>query len=76
MGNSIGFTYIGQKLIAQTFALAGAFNQTRDIHKGHPRWDGISRFCNRGQIGQTCVRHVHFTHIGFNGAKGEVCSLG
>ena len=72
MGNGIGFTNIGEKLITQAFAFGGACNQPGDIDKFHgggnnPLWiDDIGNFVLTG------IGNRHYASVRFNGAKWKV----
>ena len=75
MGDGVTFADIGQKLVAKALALAGAFDQPRDIDKGHAGRDDLFGTCNRGQFVQPRIRYGDITDIGFNRAEREIRGL-
>ena len=75
MGDGIGFTDIGQKLVAQAFALGGPGHQPGDIHEFHGGGHDPFRADNGGELVQTGVWHRNHTGIGLNGAEREVLGI-
>lgn len=75
MGDGINFTDVGQKLIAQPFAFAGAFDQTGDIDKGHARWNDLFAGGNACQCFQPSVGNGNFADVRLNCAKWEIRGL-
>ena len=75
MDNGVRLPDIGQKLIAQPFALAGPFHQSRDVHKLHHRRGLLLRLVHLRQHVQPLVRHGHHAHVGGNGTEGIVRAL-
>ena len=76
MDDGVTFPDVGQKLIAQALALAGALDQTGDVHEFHHGGGGLLGLVEVGQPVQTAVGHGHHAHVGVNGAEGVVGALG
>ena len=70
------FADIGQELIAQSFALAGAAHETGNINEIHAGMDGLFGLCLGGQGVHARVRHSHRSLVGLDGAEGIVGGLG
>ncbi|MNK78757.1 hypothetical protein D3C87_984020 [compost metagenome] len=72
VGDGIGFTDVGQELVAQAFTFRRAGNQARDVDEFHGgRQDALG--IDDGRQGfQARVRHRHDTAVGLDGAEGEV----
>ena len=72
MRHGIYLANVFEELIAQTFAVGSALNETCNVHET----DG----CRRRLLGiihlvqnvQAFIGNGHYAHIGFNGAEGEV----
>ena len=75
MGDGIGFTDIGEKLVAQALAFGGPGNQAGDIHKFHGGRHYPLRADNGGQLVQTQIRHRYHAGVGLNGAEREVLGI-
>ena len=76
MDDGVRLPDIGQELVAQARALAGALHQTRNIHELDDGRGLFVRLVHLGQLVQPLVGHCHHTHIGVNGAEGVVGALG
>ena len=75
MGNGIAFADVGQKLVAQPFALGRTPHQSRDIDKGHPRGNDLPGRSNRRQFVQPVIRHSHLAHVRLDGAERKIRRL-
>ena len=75
MTDGIGKTNVGQKLIAQSFAFAGAFDQPSDIGKLKSRIYGLLRVKQLCQPVDPGIRHFHHADIGLNGRKRIIGSF-
>ena len=73
--NGIGLAYVSEKLVSQSLAFACAFHNAGYVHDFHRCGNNSSRMDNFGKAVEACVGHSNYSHIGFYGAKGEVCSL-
>ena len=67
---------VGQKLVAQAFALAGTSHQAGDIDKLNPGGNDLLATGEFRQLLQPFIGHRHRAHIGLDGAEGEIGSLG
>ena len=76
MHNRVAFPDVGQELIAQPLALAGALHQTRNIHKLNGGGGHFFRVIHIGQHVQPLIRHRHDAGVGFNGAERIIRRLG
>ena len=70
----IGLADMGQKLVAQAFARAGACNQPGNVNKFNDGPLNFLRAHNRRQQIQTGVRNFNDTHIGLNRTKRVILS--
>ena len=73
--DGIDLADVGKELVAQAFALAGAFHQPRDVHEGELRGDDLGALADGGQLFQPFVRHGDLAHIGLDRAEGIVRGL-
>lgn len=71
----IGLAYVGKKFIAEAFSLTGTLYQPGYIDDFDRRGDDALRVYQLGQFIEPVVGYGDNTHIGFDGAKGEVCRL-
>ncbi len=76
MQDGVGFTDVGQELVAQPLAPGGTLHQTGDIDNLHGGGNGALGLADFRQDLQALVRNVGGAHIGVDGAKGEVGALG
>ena len=67
--NRVGFADIGEKLVAQAFALARARHQARDVHKFHNRRLHPLRINDFRQRVHARVGHFHDADVGLDGAE-------
>ena len=67
---------VGQELVAQALALAGALHQAGDVHKLHPGGDDLLRARERRKLLQAPIGHGHHARIGLDRAEGEIGSGG
>src|SRR5204863_10160210 len=73
--DGIALTDVPEELVAETFALARPLHQAGDIddlHRG--RQDALWVHQRRGLV-QAYIRYRDRTHVGFDGAEGEVGRL-
>ena len=73
--NSICLTDVGQELIAQSFALAGALHQSGNINNLHRGGHHAPRVDYLGQLVKAFVRHSDYAHIRLYCAEREICCL-
>ena len=73
--DGVNLSDVAEELVAQPLAFAGAFHQTRDVHKGDLRGNNFLGPRQLGQRRQPTVRHPHFALIGLDGAKGVIGRL-
>ena len=76
LNDGIHFTDVGQKFIAQPFALRRAFDETGYVHEFNRRWNDNVRPGNFLQNVKPFVRHGDDADVWVNGAKGIVRGLG
>ena len=72
---SIALPDVAQKLIAQTFSLAGPFDQACNVYNLHRSGNHALGIHDLGKGSRARVGHVHRAYVGLNGAKGKVCSM-
>ena len=72
MDHRVGLPDIGQELVSQALALAGALHQSRDVHKFNDRRGLLVRFVHLRQLVQPLVGDGHHAHVGVDGAEGIV----
>ena len=73
--DGVALADVAQELVAQSFALAGAFHQSGDVHDVAHGGDDASRMYQFGQFGQPFIGYGYLAHLGVNRAKGKVCRL-
>ena len=76
MDDSVHLADVGEKLVAQSLALAGSLDQARDIHKFDDCRRHLGRMVHFGEHIQPTVRHRHHADVGIDGAEGIVGALG
>ena len=74
--DGVGLPDVGQELVAQARALAGALHQACDIHELDDGGGLFVGFVHLGQLVQPLVRNRHHAHVGVDGAEGVVGALG
>ena len=67
---------VGQELVAQALALAGALDKAGDVHELDDRRGLLLGLIHLRQLVQPLVRHGHHAHVGVDGAEGVVGALG
>src|SRR5471032_1119327 len=72
VGDGIGFTDVGQELVAQAFTFRRAGHQACDVDEFHGGRQDALWIDDSRQLLQARVRHGHDTAVGFDGAEGEV----
>ena len=75
MDDSVAFTNITQELVAETFALRSALHKTCNIHDLTSGGHNATRVNQFSQFIQSLIRNRDLSHLGVNGAKGEICCL-
>ena len=73
--DGVGLPDVGQELVAQTLALAGALHQAGDVHELDDRRGLLVRLVHLRQLVQPLVRHRHHAHVGVDGAERIVGAL-
>ena len=75
--NRVHLADVAQKLVAQPFAVARAFHQTRNVHKLDGRGCNLLRVIHFAQHVQTVVRHHDNARVRLDGAErivGRLCA--
>ena len=75
MHDGVDFADIGQKFVAQAFALACPLHQASDINKLHSRWNGVLTLAEVCEQLETIIRNRHRAHIRLDRAEREIGSL-
>ena len=73
--DGVGLPDVGQELVAQALALAGALHQSGDVHEFDDRRGLLIRLIHLRQLVQPVVGHGHHAHVGVDGAEGIVGAL-
>ena len=73
--DGVALAYVGQELVAQPFALAGAFDEACNIDDVADGGHDASRVYEFGELGQSFIGHRHLSELCVDGAEGEVCCL-
>ena len=76
VGDGVAFADIGEELVAEALALAGAFHEAGDVDEAHARRDDLLRFGDGGELVETRVGHRHLAGVRLDGAEREVGGLG
>ena len=71
----IGLADVGQELVAEAFALAGALHQAGDVDNVDRGRDGTLGLAEVRKGLQTFVRNVGGAEVGLYGAEGEIGAL-
>ena len=72
LADRIGFTNVGQELVAQPSAFAGALDDASNVHKFHGCGEFALRTKNPCQSAQALIRHSHDADVGFDGGEGVI----
>jgi len=75
MDDRIHFADIAEELVTKPFALARAFDQSRNVDKAELGCDHLGAFGNGGNFVQTLVGHRDLAHIGLDRAEGIIGGL-
>ena len=75
MHDGVALADMGEELVAQALAVAGALDQARDIHKFHAGGRNLLGLVHPGQHVQTLIRHGYHAGVGFNGAERIIGGL-
>ena len=73
--NGVRHADVGEELVSQALALAGALHQTRDVHELDDGGGGFLGIIHFAELVQPGVRHGHHAHIGIDGAEGVIGAL-
>ena len=73
--DGIGLADVGEELVAETCALAGALHQTGDVHEFDDSGGLLVRLVHFGQLLQPLIGNGHRAHVGVDGAEGIVCAF-
>ena len=73
--DGVAFAYVGQELVAQALALAGAFHETCNVDDVADSGHDATRVHKFGKFSQSFVRNGYLSQLSINGAEGEVCCL-
>ena len=71
----IDFANVAEKLIAESFSLACALHQARDIDEFDSSRNDLLGFRERGELFQTFVGHADDAEVWFDGAEGKICGM-
>ena len=74
--DGVGFADIGEELVAQALAAAGAAHQAGDVDEFQAGGHGFLRFADGRQHAQARVGHGDAADVGLDGAEGVVGGLG
>ena len=75
MKYGIGFAYVGEELVAESFTLACAFHKSGDINDfdgGRHHAAGITHL---DKLVESLVGHGYYSHIGLDCAEREIGRL-
>ena len=75
MDDGVGLPDVGQELVAQARALAGALDETGDVHELDDRRGLLVGLVHLRQLVQPLVGDGHHAHVGVDGAEGIVGAL-
>ena len=75
VNDGIRLANVGQELVAQAFALAGALHQTGNVDNLHRSGYDTPRMNYFGQFLQTFVGNGDDAHVGLDGTKRKIGSL-
>ena len=76
MHDGVAFPDVGQELVAQSLALAGALHQTGDVHKFDGGRGHFLGMIHLRQHVQPLVGHRHHAGVGFDGTERIIRRLG
>ena len=74
--DGVGLPDVGQELVAQALALAGALHQSGDVHEFDDRRGLLIRLIHLRQLVQPLIWHRYHAHVGVDGAERIVGALG
>ena len=74
--DGVGLADIGQELVAEALALAGALDQAGDVDDVDRGRDGPLRLAELRQGLQALIGYIGGAEVGFYGAEGEIGALG
>ena len=69
MSRGVAFADVGEKLVAQPFALRRAFDEAGNIHKLHRRGNHALRNDDGRERRQACVGYFYDAAVGLDGAE-------
>ena len=73
--DGVGFAYVSEELVAQTFALAGTLYESGNVHNLAGCGHNASRMYNLGELCEAFVGHGYHADVRFDGAKRKVGCL-
>jgi hypothetical protein len=76
MADGVGGADVAEELVAEAFALAGAFDETGDVDELHGGGDERFRLDEGGNFGEALIGHGDHAGVGVDGAEGVVRRLG
>jgi len=76
VADGVGGADVAEKLVAETFALASAFDEAGDVDELHGGGDQRLGFDEGGDFGETLIGHGDDAGVGVDGAEGVVRRLG
>ena len=76
VGDDVALADVGEELVAQAFAFAGALDQAGDVDEGHLRGERALRVDQLGQLSEPLVRDGDLPDVGLDGAERKVGALG
>ena len=75
VNDGVGFADIGQELVAQSLAAAGATHQAGDVYEFQAGGDGFLRLADRGQDAQPWIGHTYAAYIRLDRAEWVISCL-
>ena len=69
VNDRVGLANVGEKLVAEPFALRRAFDETGDVDELHDGGDGALRLHDRREPGEAGVRDFDHADVRLDGAE-------
>ena len=76
MKDGVGLADIGEKLVSEAFSLAGALDESGDVHNVHCRRHYALGFTHVRKYFKPLVRHVCGSKVRLNRAERKIGALG
>jgi hypothetical protein len=76
VADGVGGADVAEELVAEAFALGGAFDEAGDVDKLHRGGDEALGLDELGDLGEALVGHGDDAGVGVDGAEGVVRGLG